>query len=155
MAKITGVGAAIAGSAKIGPPGPPHSYFGAARALIPGAKVLATASPCPSHALCLVVGFALEGLLKAYLSRNGPDKTLKNSKIQHDLVGLWEKAFCQGLPISKIPPSWVSGLNELHSGPNYHLRYPDKVHGIVMPPTEPMTTDLAALLEVVRKQLNL
>ncbi len=137
----------------IAPPTPPHSYFGVAQQLMPGVKVLAGASPSPALVLALVAAHVLECLLKAYLSKDGSDVAVKGLNVRHNLNALWAMAFAQGLRIPELPPSWVNCLSDLHKSP-YYLRYSTGVHGIVSPGAEPMTSELAALLEVVRDQLR-
>jgi hypothetical protein len=73
--------------------------------------------------------------------------------VRHDLNALWSMAFDQDLQIQKDPPSWVACLSGLHKSP-YHLRYSTGVHAIVTPAPEPMSSELAALLEIVRRQLG-
>lgn len=135
------------------PPAPPHTYFGVAQSMMPGVRVLATASPSPALALDLVAAHVLECLLKAYLSRGGSDVGLRDQNVCHNLKALWEMAFAQGLRVPQSAPSWVDCLSGLHKHP-YYLRYSAGVHGIVSPSAEPMTSELTALLEVVREQLK-
>ena len=138
--------------ATVAPPAPPQTYFGVAESLMPGVKVLAAAAPTCALPLALVAGHVLECLLRAYLSRHGSDAALKKPDVRHDLNALWAMAFAQGLQVSEAPPSWVDRLGNLHKSP-YHLRYSTGVHAIVSPAAEPMTSELAALLEIVRGQL--
>ena len=134
------------------PPAPPRTYLGVAESMMPGVNVLA-ATPTPSAlALALLAAHVLECLLKAYLSRNGSDAPLKKPKVRHNLNALWAMASAQGLQVQKEPPSWVDRLSGLHNSP-YYLRYSTGVHGIVTPGAEPMRSELAALLEMVRAQL--
>jgi hypothetical protein len=135
------------------PAGPPDTYFGVAEQMLRGVQVLAAASPPPALALALVAAHVLECLLKAYLSRGGSDAALKQKEVRHNLNALWAMAFAQGLRIPESPPDWVDRLSGLHDDP-YHLRYSTGVHGIVSPGAEPMTSELAALLETVRGQLR-
>ena len=134
-------------------PALPHTYFGVAQSMMPGVRVLATASPPPVLALDLVAAHVLECLLKAYLSRSGSDVGFRDRNIRHNLKTLWEMAFAQGLRVPQSAPRWVDCLSGLHKNP-YYLRYSTGVHGIVSPSVEPMTSELTALLEVVREQLN-
>jgi hypothetical protein len=120
---------------------------------MPGLKVLAVASPLPALALALVAAHILECLLKAYLSRDGSDTELKKPDVRHDLNALWAMARAEGLRVQESPPSWVDRLSDLHKPP-YYLRYSTGVHGIVLPGVEPMTSELGALLEIVRGQLG-
>ncbi len=112
-------------------------------------------SPVPVFALAFVAAHVLECLLKAYLSRGGSDAAVKGRN-KHDLNALWATAFKQGLRVPEPPPSWADRLGGLHKGP-YYLRYSENskgAHGIVSPGAEPMTSELAALLEIVRGQLR-
>ena len=133
------------------PAGPPDTYFGVGENMMRGVQVLAAASPTSALALALVAAHVLECLLKAYLSRGGSDAALKEKEVRHNLNALWAMAFGQGLRIPESPPDWVARLSDLHDRP-YHLRYSTGVHGIVSPAAEPMTAELAALLETVRGQ---
>jgi hypothetical protein len=153
MEPITGTASITFQSMTIAPAAPPHTYFGVAQSMMPGVKVLAVASPPPALALALVAAHVLECLLKAYLSRDGSDAAVTKRGVRHDLNVLWAKAFAQGLRVPESPPSWVDRLNGLHKWP-YYLRYSTGVHGIISPGAEPMTSELAALLEIVRGQLG-
>ena len=153
MEPITGTGSLRAQGASIAPAAPPDTYFGVAQSMMPGVKVLATASPSSPLALSLVAAHVLECLLKAYLSRDGSDAALKDRDVRHNLNALWAMAFAQGLRVPESPPHWVDCLSGLHDSP-YYLRYSTGVHGIVSPGAEPMTSELSALLEVVRAQLR-
>jgi len=153
MEPITGTASITLSPVTIVPAAPPHTYLGVAESMMPGVKVLAAASPFPALALALVAAHVLECLLKAYLSRHGSDDALKNPDVRHDLEALWAMAFEQGLRIPRSPPDWVACLSGLHKSP-YYLRYSTGVHGIVSPGAEPMTSELAALLEIVRAQLR-
>jgi hypothetical protein len=153
MKPIIGTASITEEGDRIAPAGPPHTYFGVAHSMMPGVKILATASPSCPLALYLVAAHVLECLLKAFLSRGGSDAALRDSTLHHDLSALWAMACAQGLRIPQSPPGWVDSLSDLHNRP-YHLRYPTGVHGIVSPSPEPMTSDLAAFLEIVRAQLR-
>jgi hypothetical protein len=153
MKPITGTVSVTEQPDTIAPPALPHTYFGVAQSLMPGVKILAGASPLPAHALSLVAAHVLECLLKAYLSRDGSDASVKRKSVRHNLNALWAMAFKQGLRIPEAPPSWVDGLSGLHKSP-FYLRYSTGVHGIVSPGAEPMTSELVELLEVVRVQLR-
>jgi hypothetical protein len=135
------------------PAAPPQTYFGVAQSMMPGVRTLATASPFSSLALCLVAAHVLECLLKAYLSRSGSDAALKDPKVRHNLNALWELAVAQGLAVPKSPPSWVADLSGLHDSP-YYLRYSPGVNGIVAPGAEPMTSELLALAEIVKRKIT-
>ena len=153
MQLITGTVSIMEDPDTIAPPGPPHTYFGVAQSMMPGVKILAEVSPTPALALSIVAAHVLECLLKAYLSRDGSDAAVKKPRVRHNLNALWALAYTNGLLIPESPPSWVNCLSGLHKSP-YYLRYSTGVHGIVSPGSEPMSSELAALLDVVRKQLK-
>lgn len=153
MKRITGTGPITLPPSTIAPAVPPYTYFGVAQSMLPGVKILALASPTSPLSLAFVAAHVLECLLKAYLSRDGSDAPLKKRDVCHDLNALWAMAFTQGLRIEQSPPHWVDRLSGLHKTP-YHLRYSEGVHGIVLPSVDPMTSELAALLEIVRSQLR-
>lgn len=136
--------------ASIAPAGPPHTYFGVARNLMPGIHVLAAASPPPSHALSFLCAHVLECALKAYQSRSGSDAALKDPNVRHDLNALWALANSNGLGVSASPTVWVDRLSGLHKSP-YYLRYSTGVHGLVLPATEPMVGELTALLDQIQR----
>lgn len=152
MKPIVGNGSATLAPLTARPAGPPHTYLGIAYAMLPGVCVLATASPLPALPLAMVSAHVLECALKAYLSRSGDDARLKRANIRHDLKELWLLAFSEGLSIQPHPPQWVDCLSHLHNRP-YFLRYSTGVHGMQTPAPEPMATELAALVEQVRRQL--
>jgi hypothetical protein len=145
---ITGTMHAVQGNDFIAPAGPPHTYLGMARALLHGILPLATAGPNSSIALAFVAGQVAECALKAYLSRGGDDKRLKDPTLRHNLAALWQLAQSEGLPVSPQSPTWLVTLSGLHNTP-YFIRYSTHVHGLVTPAAEPMATDLVALVEVV------
>lgn len=153
MEPITGTISITLQDFVIARPAPPNTYFGVAQSLMPGVKALAVASPLPVLALALVAAHILECLLKAYLSKNGSDTVVQDHNVRHNLNAMWAMAYAQGLDIPESPPSWVDCLSGLHKPP-YHLRYSTGVHGIVSPGAEPITSELAALLELVREQLR-
>ena len=164
MEPIKGAASCTLGPLTVAPASPPGTYFGVAENMLRGVQVLAAAPPPPTLALALVAAHVLECLLKASILRGGPDaaleKELEHGKDHHDLTALWGKAFAQG---PKSPPGWVEHLSRLHNRP-YPLRYSKAkdgatrpagyFHGIGSPAPEPMTSELAALLETVRGQLR-
>ena len=147
MKPITGKSSINLQPITIAPAAPPDTYFGVAVGMMPGVKVLAAASPPPALALALVAAHVLECLLKAYLSKGGSNHGLYH----HNLNLLWKEAFEGGLQVQKTPPGWVDCLSRLHKTP-FRLRYSEGVHGVVLPSAEPMATELADLLNLVRRQ---
>ena len=143
---------ATLGPVTIAPAGPPHTYFGVARGMMPGVHALSAAPLVSSLALALVAAHVLECLLKAYLSRGGSDASVRAPAVRHNLAALWEMAAADGLSIPPTPPHWAQRLSEVHGSP-YYLRYSTGVHGIVLPGAEPMVTEMEALLECVQTRL--
>jgi hypothetical protein len=131
----------------IAPPGPPHSYLAVANNLMNGIRVLAThggvATAIPLSMLC---AHALECALKALLSETGSVRAdLRNS---HDISKLWEAAN------GSVPmPAWAGELSDLHAPP-FHLRYLDKVNGVVTPAARPMVDELERMIEAADKKLR-
>ena len=130
-----------------------QAFLAAAVGLMPGAMVLAAASPSESAwALALVSGQILECSLKAFLSKAGlTEPELK--KDGHNLSALWKLAATKGLPISATPPDWAGSLNSLHANP-YNLRYPMGLHGLVLPNAQQTTSELGHLIETVRQWVS-
>jgi hypothetical protein len=52
-----------------------------------------------------------------------------------------------------VAPRWVAQLSHLHNEPKYYLHYSTYVHGVVLPATEPMVSELNALIATVREDL--
>ncbi len=140
------------GGATIASPGPPHTYLGVARSMLPGALLLAQSPNTSPMALALVSSHVVECSLKAYLSRDGSDSILRKPQIRHNLVGLCELARNEGLPIDSSPPNWVSRLGEVHGSP-YFLRYSTGVNGIVLPNAESIANGARNLLTLVEKSI--
>lgn len=134
---------------------PPDTFLHVVRCLMPGVRILAAnASPDASHALVMLCAHVLECLLKAYLSRDGPDNKVTGPTIRHNLCKLWECAYVEGLPVQKTPPAWVDRLSHLHDNP-FILRYRGgDCGGIYLPTTEPITTELEGLIEIVQQAMR-
>ena len=155
MQPITATVAITDGPDVIAPPDSASSSFDVAENLMPGVQLLARGSVSVSFALAFLCAHVLECLLKAYLSKAGlSDASLRNHATRHNLNALWALAALQGLRIQATPPDWVTCLSGLHGPPFYFLRYATRVHVIVSPAAEPMASELLAILEVVRKQLQ-
>jgi hypothetical protein len=138
----------------VAPVTPAGAYLGIAQALLPGAKLLATGTPTSAIALTLVSGHLLECSLKAFLSSRGvTEAELKKPSLRHNVSELWRRAAALGLPIASAPPPSVECLNGLHDAP-FHLRYPMGFHGLVLPGTEPMLSQLEAVLLLVQQGLQ-
>ncbi|HET9536373.1 MAG TPA: hypothetical protein VFP43_13685 [Mesorhizobium sp.] len=134
------------------PQTPPRNYLAVANALMPGVKALAV-GPLSACSLALLAAHALECMLSAYLSRNGSDADLRKPGLLHNIVGLWGQAVADGLPVQSTPPDWVEDLSRVHVKP-FHLRYMRGLNGILLPAPEPMATELAELLEVVKTAIK-
>ena len=81
------------------------------------------------------------------------DDGLTKRELRHNLKALWEMAGSRGLKVSATPPEWAGCLSGLHNHP-YYLRYSTGVHGLVLPPPEPMATELEALAILVEAALK-
>lgn len=134
------------------PPGPPYTYLGVAFGLISGVRILADSNPVPIVALAMLASHCVECSLKAYLSRDGSDAVLRDPKVRHDLVALWDMARSAGLSVGE-PPAWVVTLGAVHGAP-YYLRYQTGVHGISVPSAEPMATELEGLLKLIHRSVR-
>jgi hypothetical protein len=152
MKPITGTLNITLGPVTMALAAPPHTYFGVARSMLPGAQILAASTPPPAMPLSLICAHTLECALKAFLSRSGDDARLKDPKLRHNLEELWCLAADEGLGIASQPPGWVVNLSKLHTSP-YYLRYSTGVHGIVLPEPQSMVSELIALLNQVHTQL--
>lgn len=135
------------------PPQPPLCLIGMARALLRGIPPLASAEAHASTALAFVAAQVTECALKAFLWRKSDEERLRRKPLRHNLLALWQLAEAEGLPLAKQPPGWLSVLSELHDDP-YCIRYATNVHGMMTPASEPMATDLAALVDLVGRELG-
>jgi hypothetical protein len=123
-----------------------------ATAFFAGATILAEHEAPPLFALALLSAQALECALKAYLARAGKSRDeLTAYKLRHDLLALWSEAQGSGLPLPPPNPLWVPVLGSIHAAP-YELRYSGRSNVLAVPAAEPMTSELGALLEMVRQQ---
>ncbi|MES9862270.1 MAG: hypothetical protein ABW157_09985 [Candidatus Thiodiazotropha sp. LLP2] len=136
--------ASISGGSKVDPT---LSYLGVARNMLPGVRSLAD-NKSSALALSLIAGHTMECLLKAYLSKEGETKSLKDHKVRHNLVALWKMAFLDGLPISEQPPDWLELLGECHDSP-YYTRYSSGVNGIVLPNMDKMAEGIEEVARIV------
>jgi len=135
------------------PPSPPYTYLGVAFGMYTGVVALAAQSGVSSLPLALVAAHTLECALKAYLSRDGNDRAVKAPHIRHNLGELWVLARQQGLDVPVDLPQWVACLSPVHDKPHF-LRYSTGVHGVSLPGSEPMTTELGQVLTKVSQQLH-
>lgn len=137
---------------RIAKPGPPDTYIGVAKLLMPGIRTLATHGDLPAQTLPLAMlcAHALECGLKAFLSRNGDDTHLRKRNIRHNIAKLWERAREQGFLTPM--PDWANVLSDIHDAP-YQLRYP-KVHMLGTPIAQPMTNELEQILSLIESKLH-
>ena len=155
MKPIVGAASIVEQPDTIAPATPARSHFGVAENLIPAAKSLVAGPPAVSPALAFLCAHILECLLKAYLLTAGVlEKELKAPGKNHGLTAFWLRAVALGLPRSRTPPLWAENLDRLHKGPNYYLRYSKGVHAVSVPAHEPMVSELAEILEIVRVRLT-
>ncbi len=148
MNRVTGSISTTLMGVGIKPAGPPDTYLGVVNGMLPGVAILASAQPAVPIAFAFLAAHVLECALKAYLSRDGSDERLTKSPLRHDLAALWRLAASEGLAVDN-EPHWVMRLGEVHGRP-YYLRYSTRVHGIVLPPSSTIATELAALVDAVR-----
>lgn len=135
------------------PPRPPHTYFGAARALSFAIDPLLASNNCHGIPLAFICGQVTECALKAALSKDGNDERLKQPNLRHNLCELWLLAKQQGVNLSATPPDWLTLLGSLHSQP-YYLRYSTGVNGIVSPPPSIMASGVLNLLQTVEEFIH-
>jgi hypothetical protein len=153
MDRVTGSISASLEGLRVKPAGPPDTYFGVVQGMLPGVSILAAAQPAAPIAFAFLAAHVLECALKAYLSRDGSDERLTKAPIRHDLSALWRLAASEGLAVGVEPPAWVMRLGDVHSSP-YYLRYSTRAHGIVLPPSGTVATELTALVDAVRAELR-
>lgn len=139
---------------KMASAGPPHTYFEVAQSMLPGVKVRAVASPLPALALALVAAHVLECLVFAEILplERGGIRCAQERPIASRSERGPGNGFHARPPGSGGTADWVDRLSGIHKNP-FYLRYSTEVHGIVSPGAEPMTAELAALLEIVRGHL--
>jgi hypothetical protein len=128
-------------------------YMERATAFFAGAAILAEREAPSIFALALLSAQALECALKAYLARVGKSRReLTAHDLRHDLIALWLEAQSRGLPLPPPNPLWVPVLGFIHAAP-YELRYSGRGNVLAIPAAQPMTSELGALLEMVRQQI--
>ncbi len=150
---ITGSLDVTLGAVSVAPVTLTEVFFGIAESLMPAARLLAASPEVPGTALTLISGHILECLLKAFLSKNGVSGDELKKKLGHNLRELWERSVGLGCPDNPAFPPWAERLNAV-CGKKARLRYPEGLHGLVLPGAQPMTAELGGLLEVVRKAIR-
>jgi HEPN domain-containing protein len=136
---------------RIAPPGPPRSFLAVAQQLMHGVRILAIHGDAAAKVipLCMLCAHALECVLKALLSAHG---TLRGDlRKSHDISKLWGAAAKEGWSFPM--PDWGKDLSGLHAHP-YHLRYLERVHGIVTPAAQPMADELGEMIEAAEEKLR-
>ena len=114
-----------------------------------GLHVLAASPGSTGMALTFLAGHILECLLKANLLSHGvPEDEVKG--YSHKVLGLWQRCVALGALPNPAMPTWADRLGALHDKP-FILRYPEGVHGLVLPGTDPMVAELQEMLERVDK----
>ncbi|MCX5827944.1 MAG: hypothetical protein NTV58_08080 [Deltaproteobacteria bacterium] len=125
-----------------------------ARDLLQGVEALSTLQNISPRGCALIAAHALECTLKAFLWHKGKKSEIREPKVQHDLVALWNMAYEEKtLSIPKMPPAWCKILSSGH-GPNFYFRYQEGerktvVHGGQTPALIPMAVELKKLVELV------
>jgi hypothetical protein len=147
-----GTAAITAGAYTVMTPQPPYTYLGVAEGLLPGITVLSAAGSPVALANALLCAHALECLLKAACTRTLGESALKGNDVRHNLTALWDHAVAAGVPLPVPAPSWLARISPLHDAP-YHLRYSKGVNGIVLPPMEPMVSDIKHAAVLVRASM--
>jgi len=135
------------------------AYLIVSRDLVQGVEALSGMTQIPPRSCSLIAAHALECILKAFLWHKGKRKEIIQSKIQHNLVALWEMAYKEeDLSISQIPPDWVTILSTGH-GPNFYFRYQEGEEKIIVnvgqtPALLPMKMALKELFETVEHAIR-
>jgi hypothetical protein len=123
-----------------------EGFLAVARAMLVGARILASASQVPAIALSHLCGHAAESALKAMLSQVGVStEDLRKKELGHKLTNLWERAVSEGISLPISPDSWLEQLHRVHVAP-YTLRYPLGLHGIVLPNSADMLRGVEELV---------
>ena len=131
-----------------------EGYMIVARDLLQGVEALATLQNISSRGCALIAAHALECALKAFLWHKGKKNEIREHKVRHDLVALWDMAYkVKILCIQEEPPDWCKILSVGH-GPNFYFRYQEGeektvVNGGQTPLLIPMAIELKKLIEMV------
>ena len=150
---VTGSGKMQAGEARMGGIVPSTAYMASAEGLLHGVLALSGIDKDVAPSRTFLAAQVLECALKAYLANIGVSESdLKKKSRRHNLEVLWKESVSHGLGISASPPDWCVRLNQLHDTP-YHLRYPLRVHGLVLPGSEPMTSELKSVVAAVSSRV--
>lgn len=131
-----------------------EGYMVVARDLLQGVEALSTLQNISPRGCALIAAQALECVLKAFLWHKGKKAEIREPKVRHDLVALWDMAYKENtLCIKEVPPDWCKILSVGH-GPNFYFRYQEGksktvVHSGQTPSLIPMTIELKKLIEMV------
>ncbi|WP_271010139.1 hypothetical protein [Paucibacter sp. B51] len=147
MKSVTGTMSAVESSDDfIRAPTDAEGFLAAARTMLEGARVLASASQVPAIALSHLCGHAAESALKAMLSQVGvPTIELSKPALGHKLTNLWARAVAEGISLPKSQDAWFERLHRVHATP-YTLRYPLGLHAIVLPDSATMLRGVEELI---------
>ena len=97
-------------------------------------------------------GVALELALKSFFAKRGILSRIKcDHSLRHNLIQLWNEATGLGLQMPQ-QPSWLPPLNGLHDHP-FTIRYPEAMHGFIMPEPKSLAAEVEALILHVRAQI--
>jgi hypothetical protein len=135
-----------------------------AKDLLRGVEVLSDVKDIPPRACALIAAHALECGLKAFLCHKGKGEKLRDRKVRHNIIELWDMVCKEKtLDIPDTPPVWVKILSDGH-GPNYYFRYQEGqkdqndmkviVHGGQTPELASMAIELRELIEKVKKSFK-
>ena len=135
------------------------AYLIVSRDLVQGVEALSGMTQISPRSCSLIAAHTLECILKAFLWHKGKRKEIRQPKIRHNLVALWDMAYKEeDLGIPQIPPDWVTILSIGH-GPNFYFRYQEGeektiVHGGQTPALLPMKMAMKELLERVEHAIR-
>jgi hypothetical protein len=139
---------------KMAHPSQLDAYMIVARDLLQGVEALSGFNNIHPRSCALIAAHSLECALKAFLWHKGKKAEVRKSKVQHNLIALWDLSYNEGdLYIPKSPPDWVAALSLGH-GPNFYFRYQQGknktiVNGGVTPALVPMALALKEIVEKV------
>jgi hypothetical protein len=131
-----------------------EGYMVVARDLLQGVEALSSVQNISPRSCAFIAAQALECVLKAFLWHKGEKAEIREPKVRHDLIALWDLAYKKKiLSIQEVPPDWCKILSVGH-GPNFYLRYQEGegktvVHGGQTPALIPMAIELKKLIEMV------
>jgi HEPN domain-containing protein len=152
MAVHNAVGALVGQGATVSNGPEKCGFLSRARSFLHGVETLAKSAEENIEACHFLAAWALELLLKAYLSHTGCT-TVELIKFGHRLDALWENASSKGLLVPAAPPRWVQLLSELHKSP-FHMRYPTTSAAYVGPNLCVLESELNALFCLIEEAVK-